>query len=138
MIHAISLNDCLDGTAPPEQVLTISALDDTVFVRICKMDGGAHDEKQTEIAEISVSLPSLLEAVQLLANDAGRENLRPVDHTGKGHETRLAGRRIDVLPVSASTAVGTLTDHLRFVPLPDRGTPVTSPHIPAESSEDVA
>ena len=118
MIHQISLNDCLDGTAPPEQVLTISALDDVVFVRICKVDDDAHGEKQTELADISVSLASLLEAVQLLANDVSREHLRPMDHTGKEHETRLAGVRLDVTAVGPGSAVGALTRHLRYTPMP--------------------
>jgi hypothetical protein len=129
MIHQVSLNDCLDGTVPPEQVLTLSALDDTVFVRICKVDQDAHSEKHTEIADISVSLASLLEAVQLLANDAEREHLRPVDHLGKGHETRLAGGRLTVVPAGPSSAIGALTTHLRYTPQP--GTPRTTGEVPS-------
>jgi hypothetical protein len=121
MIHQISLNDCLDGTVPPEQVLTISALDDVVFVRICKADEDAHSEKHTEIADISVSLASLLEAVQLLARDVDREHLRPVDHTGQGHETRLAGDRLTFVQTGSTSAVGARTTHLRNTPLPSAG-----------------
>jgi hypothetical protein len=119
-IHQISLNDCLDGTAPPEQILTVSSLDDTAFVRICKVDEDSRTEKHTEIAEITVSLPSLIEALCLLAADGDREELRPLDHTGHSRETRLAGVRRTVAATGPSSAVGALTRHLRYTPEPER------------------
>ena len=121
MIHNVSLNDCLDGTQPPEQVLTLGALDDTVFVSICSVEQDSHKETRTEIAEISVSLPSLIEALLALAADQEREHLRPVDNTGQAKETRLAGRRLTVAPASGISAVGAVTQHLRYTSWPKAG-----------------
>lgn len=118
MIYQISLNDCLDPCVPPEQVLTVSAIDDAAFVRICEVTQTGTSETQSEIAEISVSLPSLLEALALLAADGEREHLRPVDHTGKSRETRLAGDRLTVAGTSPVSAVGAVTRHLRYTPPP--------------------
>jgi hypothetical protein len=114
VIHEISLNDCLSGTAPPERILTLGALDATVFVRICDVEQDSERETHTEVAEISVSLASLLEAVALLGADQEREHLRPVDRDGQGHETRLAGARLTVASAGASAAVGALTRHLSY------------------------
>jgi hypothetical protein len=121
VIHEISLNDCLDGTSPPEQVLTVSACDDAVFVRICKIDQDSRTEKHTELAEISVSLPSLIEALTLLAADAEREHLRPLDSTGKSHETRLAGHRLAVVHTGGSSLLAAETVHLGHTPHPKAG-----------------
>ena len=115
MIHEISLADCLEVYAPPKSVLTLGALNDTVFVRICTVDQDHKSETLHEQADISVSLPSLIEALQVLLNDQGRENLRPAeDGSATEKETRLAGRRIDVLPVGFNGAVGALTEHLSY------------------------
>lgn len=118
MIHQISLNECLEPHAPPKQVLAVSALDDTAFVRICTVDQDSRQETLKEIAEISVSLPSLIEAVTLLAADVERENLRPLDHTGKSRETRLAGGRVTIAPAGPYAAAGAVTKHLRYTPAP--------------------
>ena len=118
MIYQISLNECLEPCAPPRKILTVSAIDDTAFVRICTVDQNTPRETHKEIAEISVSLPSLIEAAALLAQDAERENLRPLDHTGKGRETRLAGRRVTIAPIGPLSVVGAVTRHLRYTPPP--------------------
>jgi hypothetical protein len=124
MIHQISLNDCLEGTAPPDQVLTVSACDDTVFVRICKVDQDTRTEKHAEVAEISVSLPSLIDALALLAADSDREHLRPVDRDGRSHETRLAGHRLTLATAGPSSVIAATTAHLRYTPRPGQeGTP---------------
>jgi hypothetical protein len=127
MIHQISLNDCLEGTAPPEQVLTVSGCDDTVFVRICKVGQDSHTEKHAEVAEISVSLPSLIEALHLLAADGDREHLRPLDSTGRAHETRLAGQRFTHVPAGPVSAVAALTTHLHYTPPPKAAPPRKDP-----------
>lgn len=96
-VHHVSLNDCLEGTSPPEKVLTLGVVDDTAFVYINSVTGqGDKAEKQTVTAEIAVSLPSLREALALLANDRIREDLRTSDAAGPG--TRLTGQRITVVP----------------------------------------
>lgn len=118
MIHQISLQDCLEPSSPPDKVLTVSALDDTVFVRICTVEQDAHHETHTEVADISVSLPSLLEALTLLSADGEREHLRPVDHDGKSRETRIAGHRLAVVPLGLHSAVAAGTVHHRHSPPP--------------------
>jgi hypothetical protein len=120
MIHRISLAECLDACSPPAKVLDIAVLDDTVFVYISALEQDSHTEKHTEQAEISVSLPSLLEALALLANDSDREHLRPSD-TPATKETRLSGRRLTVVPVAPHSAVAALTDHLRYTARPESG-----------------
>jgi hypothetical protein len=139
VIHEISLNDCLSGTAPPERILTLGALDDTVFVRICDVEQDSERETHTEVAEISVSLPSLLEAVALLGADQERENLRPADRGGEERETRLAGTRLTVVPAGAVSAVGALTRRLSYTQSAEPTAPGTgtSPQDPGEPQGDL-
>jgi hypothetical protein len=97
-IHHISLNDCLEGTSPPEKVLTLGVVDDTAFVYINTVTGqGDKAETQTVTAEIAVSLASLREALALLSNDRSREDLRTSDAAGP--TTRLDGQRAVIVPV---------------------------------------
>lgn len=119
MIHQISLAECLEQYSPPAKVLNVSACDDTVFVRVCEVDQDARSETHREVAEISVSLPALIEALSLLATDAEREELRPVESGGKEHETRLSGRRLIVAPASPCSLVGAFKDHLRHTSAPE-------------------
>ena len=120
MIHNISLAECLEQRSPPAKVLNVSACDDTVFVRICGVDQDHQSEKHTEVAEISVSLPALIEALNLLAVDHEREDLRPVDHDGQQRETKFAGRRLTVAGVAPWSAVAALTTHYRHTPEPEK------------------
>lgn len=122
MIHNISLAECLEQSSPPARVLNIGTCDDTVFVRICDVDQDGRSEKHTEVAEISVSLPALIEALNLLAVDHEREDLRPVDSDGKTRETKFAGRRLTVVGVAPWSAVSALTTHYRHSPEPGKGT----------------
>jgi hypothetical protein len=115
MIHRISLAEVLEQSSPPARTLDVSVLDDTAFVRICDVAETHLEDKHREIVEISVSLPSLLEALTVLAQDAERERLRPLDRQGT-HETRLSGRRFSVAPVGPWSAVAALTEHLRYEP----------------------
>lgn len=114
MIHQVSLNDCLEPCSPPAKVLTLGALDDTVFVTISDVEQGPRHETHKEIAEISVSLPSLLEALHLLTSDQDREHLRPIESNGTSRETRLAGARLTVAPAGPGSALAALTHHLRY------------------------
>lgn len=119
MINRISLAECLEQYSPPAKVLDVSVLDDTAFVRICDASETHDTETRREIAEISVSLPSLIEALNLLALDAERERLRPCEDPPTGtHETRLAGRRLTVVPAAPWSAVAALTEHYRYTPEP--------------------
>lgn len=118
MIHRIVLNDCLEPCSPPAKVLTVGALDDTVFVTISKVEQGSRHETCKEIGEISVSLPSLLDALHLLASDQDREHLRPIEANGMDRETRLAGARLTVATAGPGSAVGALTRHLRYTHAP--------------------
>lgn len=133
MIHNISLAEVLEQYSPPAKVLNVGALDDTVFVRICEVDQDHKSETHREVAEISVSLPALIEALALLAGDGEREELRPLDSDGKTRETRLAGRRVIVAGTSPYSLTAALKDHLRHSALPgnaaadDTSPPVASP-----------
>jgi hypothetical protein len=55
-------------------------------------------------------------ALNLLAADHEREDLRPADHDGKTRETKFAGRRLTVSPVAPWSAVAALTTHYRHTP----------------------
>jgi hypothetical protein len=118
MINHISLADCLEQFVPPARTLDVSVIDDTAFIRIANVTGDHLTETHREIVEISVSLPSLVEALNLLALDAERERLRPQDRQ-RSHETRLSGRRFSVVPVAPWSAVAALTEHLRYEPGPE-------------------
>ena len=135
MIHNISLAECIEQYSPPAKVLNVSACDDTVFVRICEVDQDHQSERHREVAEISVSLPALLDALGLLATDSEREELRPLDSDGKTRETRLAGRRLIVAPTSPHSLVGVFTDHLRHSPPPGK---TESSGKAGEPAEEVA
>lgn len=96
-VHHVSLNDCLEGTSPPEKVLTLGVVDDTAFVYINAVTGqGDKTETQAVTAEIAVSLASLREALALLSNDRSREDLRSSDDAGP--KTRLDGQRAVIVP----------------------------------------
>lgn len=118
VIHNVSLAECLEQYAPPAKVLNVSVIGDTAFVRICEVDQDSDRETHREVADISVSLPSLVEALNLLAIDHEREELRPIENGGTEHETKFAGRRLTVVPVAPWSAVAALTDHYRYTPSP--------------------
>lgn len=124
MINHISLADCLEQFVPPARTLDVSVTNDTAFIRITVVTGDHLTETHREIAEISVSLPSLVEALNMLALDAERERLRPQDRQGS-HETRLSGRRFTVVPVAPWSAVAALTEHLRYERPPEETKPAT-------------
>lgn len=95
-VHLISLNDCLEPSAPPTKLLTIGVIDDTAFVHINAVSQDGEAETQTVTAQIAVSLASLREALTLLSNDRIREDLRPSDAAGP--KTRLDGQRVVIVP----------------------------------------
>lgn len=119
MINRISLAECLYQVSPPAKVLDVSVVDDTAFVRVCEASETHDSETRREVASVAVSLPSLIEALNLLALDAERERLRPCDNPATGsHEARLAGHRLSVVPVAPWSAVAALTTHYRYTPEP--------------------
>lgn len=81
-IQEIILSDCLERIQPPEQILRINVIDQVAFIGIQKYDENAKGTKTEVIGEISVSLPSLREALTLLNNDENRENIRMKDKNG--------------------------------------------------------
>lgn len=102
-VYQISLADCLNpGTSPPSQVLTLAVIDDTVFLQIDKLSGSGDTETHKTKVEITVSLPSLRQALELLADDSAREAARPLDPPDNEHGdrgTRIAGARYTVTPI---------------------------------------
>jgi len=95
-IHQIMLADCLDGAKPPARVLTVSVVGDTAFLAVEDYTEGGGSTTTKEVAQISVSLPSLRDALELLGEDRRREDLRPMDPPGNGQgdmSATLAGQR---------------------------------------------
>jgi len=96
-IDRISLSDPCDLQRPIEQSLSVSVVGDLAFVQVCKVDEGNPETTTTVIAEMTVSLPSLRDAVILLCQDRDRESLRPRDARGEPMPD-LAGARFVVTP----------------------------------------
>jgi hypothetical protein len=95
-VHQIMLADCLDGAKPPARVLTVSVVGDTAFLAVEDYADGGGSTTTKEVAQISVSLPSLRDALDLLADDRSREDLRPLDPPGNDrgeYAATLAGQR---------------------------------------------
>jgi hypothetical protein len=98
MIHEITLADPVEPMAPPKQVLRVSAVQDLAFIDIVKLGGDGKTETFTTIASMTVSLPALREALDLLRHDVDRENCRPAD--GKTmRSAKLDGLRFGLLPL---------------------------------------
>jgi hypothetical protein len=97
MIHEITFADPAEPMSPPETVLRVSAVDDLAFIAILSLKGdreGTHKIK----AEMTVSLPALREALDLLRHDVDRENCRPAD--GKTtRSAKLDGVRFGMMPL---------------------------------------
>jgi hypothetical protein len=91
VIHHVTLNDCLEPSAPPQGVLVVGVTDDTAFIAISKVTTDGKSETTTAIAEIAVSAASLRDALHLLGEDRDREDLRP--KTGNDRDARLGGHR---------------------------------------------
>ena len=96
-IHEITLGDPCDLARPFEQTLSLSVVGDLAFVSVCKIDEGNPTSTSTVVAEMTVSLPSLRDAVVLLCQDRDRESLRPKDERGEPMPD-LAGVRHIVVP----------------------------------------
>ena len=98
MIHEITLADPAEPIAPPEKVLRVSAVEDLAFIDIVRSDGDGKSETFTTLASMTVSLPALREALDLLRHDVDRENQRPRD--GKTtRSARIDGQRIGLMPL---------------------------------------
>jgi len=98
VIHEITLANPAEPIAPPETVLSVSAVEDLAFIDIKRLEGDGRSETFTTVASMTVSLPALREALDLLRHDVDRENQRPKD----GKTTRSAkidGPRFGVMPL---------------------------------------
>ena len=98
MIHEITLADPSEPMAPPEKVLCVSAVEDLAFIDIKTVDGDGKSETFTTVASITVSLPALREALDLLRHDVDREHQRPKDGTNT-YSARIDGPRFGVMPL---------------------------------------
>jgi hypothetical protein len=96
-INEITLADPTNPARPAEKVLTLSAVGDLAFVTVSTVDEGNPDTTTTVAAEMTVSLPTLRDALVLLCQDRDRERLRPVDKRGEPMPD-LAGQRYIVVP----------------------------------------
>lgn len=99
-IQQITLKDCLDRAEPPAKTLALAVVDDTVFLSINEWSEGGASTTQTIQKDIAVSSASLREALELLAADRMREDLRPLDPPGNGkgqRSARLDGHRAGVV-----------------------------------------
>lgn len=97
-VHEINLSDPTDKQHPPEKVLNLSAVGDLAFVSVCTYADGNPETVTTVEREITVSLPALRQAVELLSNDGNRERLRPEDARGEKMPD-LAGQRWIQVPL---------------------------------------
>jgi hypothetical protein len=100
MIHDITLADPTDPISPPETVLRLAAVEDVIWVYIQSHDSDGETDTFTTIAEQSVSLPALREALDLIRHDVDRENARPkIKHDRNEREARLEGARVSMMPL---------------------------------------
>lgn len=89
-IQQITLKDCLDRAEPPAKTLALAVVDDTVFLSINEWTEGSEFTRQEIKKGIAVSSASLREALELLAADRVREDLRPLDPPGNDQGQRAA------------------------------------------------
>ena len=97
MIYEITLADPAEPMAPPETVLRVSAVEDLAFVAILKLKDDREGTHKI-LAEMTVSLPALREALDLLRHDVDRENCRPKDGP-KTYAAKLDGIRFGLMPL---------------------------------------
>lgn len=97
-IYEITLQDPTGQVAPPEHILHLASVDDLVFVTIAKYDEGSTKRTHETVADITVSLPALREAIELLSHDRDREAARLVDRSGE-RTARIGGTRYTVAPL---------------------------------------
>lgn len=97
-VYEVALADPTHLSRPAVELLRISAVGDLAFVAVCKHDEGNPESKDTVVAEMTVSLPALREAVELLSHDRDRESLRPRDQRGEPMSD-IAGNRFVVAPL---------------------------------------
>ena len=98
MIHEITLVDPTEPVSPPERILRISAVEDLAFIDIGRSEGDGKTETLEIVASMTVSLPALREALDLLRHDVDREHQRPKD--GKTtYSARIDGPRFGVMPL---------------------------------------
>lgn len=97
MIHTITLSDPTEDVSPPENVLQVCAVGDLAFISFGKYDETHDSNEITEKRQMTVSLPALKEAVELLSHDRDREAMR--GERGTQHEADILGDRFRVAPL---------------------------------------
>jgi hypothetical protein len=96
-VYEITLIDPTGPGRPAERVLRITSVDEMVFLSIDEYDEGNPTITLTKKEEIAVSLPGLREALDLLARDGHREDMRERDQHGP--KARIGGYRATVVPL---------------------------------------
>lgn len=100
MIHDITLADPLDPVSPPERVVRLAAVGDTLWIYFQKHDSDGKTDTFKTVAEQAVSLPALREALDLIRHDVERENARPKMHADRNdREASISGPRFGVAPL---------------------------------------
>lgn len=97
-VYDITLADPTQPERPAERLLRVCAVGDLVFVSIDTCDDGNPTLTLTTQEEITVSLPALRQALQLLSDDGHREGLRGKDERGEPLPD-LVGQRQIVVPL---------------------------------------
>jgi hypothetical protein len=97
-INQISLGDPTDPIRPYPKTLEVSAVGDLAFVQIVEVDEGNPTTTTTVIAEMTVSLATLRDALVLICQDRDRESCRPKDKNDEPLPD-IAGVRHIVVPI---------------------------------------
>ena len=97
-VYEIALADPTDPARPAIALLRICAVGDLAFVNICEEDDGNPTSTSKVIASMTVSLPALREAVDLLSHDRDREAMRVKDDRGEP-QADIGGNRFVVAPL---------------------------------------
>lgn len=93
MVHEITLSDPLEKQMPPEKVLVLKSVGDSLFVSIETFDEDNRSTNRTVVADSCVSLPAIREALELMRNGEERERLR------EPGEPLLSGPRMGAYPL---------------------------------------
>ena len=97
-VYDITLASPTEKYAPPETLLRLTSVDDLAFLSVETYEEVDGVRTFKSVADMTVSLPALREAINLLSHDRDREDCRPVDERGeKG--ARIAGHRLVVSPL---------------------------------------
>jgi hypothetical protein len=74
--HAVTLVDCEEGTAPPEKVVELCVIGDTLFIHIRSYEETPKASTQRTLAQIAVDAQTVLDLLPVLARDHERARAR--------------------------------------------------------------